>query len=168
MGSIYFSDEILRVIPPKKSRANFALMVDTFEHLTSPAQSKATIAIDELYRKKTKNHLIFIISDSLEALDEKKLRALASRNDLVWFHIFDSYENTLRLDAPIHLTDKKSHLLAVPDEKKRSEYERFRTEKIKHFESIVRSAGGDYLCFDETDNTFKKLFGFFKKRQARI
>lgn len=197
MGSIHFSDTILRQIPPKKSRANFSLMIDMFEEtkkrhaelvsaskdrrdpeinsgwlrnaITSwTKQSNIEIAIDELYKRRTKNHLIFILTDSLTPPNEKKLRALAHGNDLVWFHIFDSYENTLKLDSPIHLTDKKSHILAMPDEKKRIEYEKFRTEKIKNFEKNIRAVGWDYLRFDETDNTFKKLFQFFKKRQARV
>jgi hypothetical protein len=33
---------------------------------------------------------------------------------------------------------------------------------------MIRNVWWDYLRFDERDITFKKLFQFFKKRQARI
>ena len=139
MGSLFFSDTINKQIPPKKSRTNFSVMLDSFENSKSNTLSNINIALEHLYNQKIKNHLIFILTDSLENLDEKKLRALAIKNDLIWFHIFDSYENTLSLDIPVHITDKKHHLITTTDEKKRAVYENLRTEKIITFEKMIRN-----------------------------
>jgi hypothetical protein len=139
MGSLLFSDVINKQIPPKKSRANFSLMLDSFENIESKASSNINVALEQLYNQKVKNHLIFILTDSLENIDEKKLRALALKNDLVWFHIFDSYENTLSLDTPVHIIDNKRHLITHTDEKKRIAYENLRKEKITTFEKMIRN-----------------------------
>lgn len=138
MGALFFSDTILKEIPPKKSRVNFSLMIENLQMIENVHQGKVSVALEKLYLNKTRNHLIFILSDSLDTLDEKYMRALAQRNDIVWFHIFDSYENTLALDVPIHLADDKKHLITSSSEKKRLAYEKLRFEKILAFEKTIR------------------------------
>jgi len=168
LGALYFADTIEKYIPPKKTRANFSLMINTLPELEKKTWSNVNCAIDWLYATKTKNHLIFFLTDSLETIDIKKMRALSQKNDIIWLHIFDSFENTLKSNLPVKLTDKKSSIIATQDTKKQHQYEQLRTEKLTAFEKQIRACGWDYLRFDEQDNTFKLLFQFFKKRQRRI
>jgi len=98
-------------------------------------------AIDWLYATKTKNHLIFFLTDSLETIDIKKMRALSQKNDIIWLHIFDSFENTLKSNLPVKLTDKKSSVIATQDTKKQHQYEQLRTEKLTAFEKQIRACG---------------------------
>jgi len=125
-------------------------------------------AIEILYKQKTRNKLLFFLTDYF--LDEScfpQIRALAQSNDLVWFHIFDRFENTLSAEVTTHIIQNWENLTITPNKEKQQQYIELRKNKLKQFENSIRSSGGDYLFFDDTDNVFKKLYDFFKKRQSR-
>ncbi len=176
-------------LPIKKGKIQLSLLLQKIESFSNPHQESSlrgtkqssTLAsqtinnsfslsntIKTLYKQKTRNKLLFFLTDIF--LDEScfhQIRALAQANDLVWFHIFDKFENTLSTEVTTHMIQNWENITITPNEKKQQKYTELRRNKIKQFEKSIRSSGGDYLFFDDTENIFKKLYDFFKKRQSR-
>lgn len=130
---------------------------DAQESLISPL-------IKELFKKKVRNHLIFLFTDSLETLPEKEFRTIADQNDLVFIHIFDTFENTLQ-GSLVHTVDDV--YIDASDDTKRQAYIAERTQELDNFRHNIIRLSAAYLSLDENRNVYKELYSFFKKRQKR-
>lgn len=104
IGAWFFAEEIRDTFAVKKGMPHFSRIRSAFESLRaeSHAESSLSGAIDELYRRAIKNHLVFVFSDSLELPGETELRSIGMQNDAVFVHIFDTFENTLESESMIH------------------------------------------------------------------
>lgn len=97
-GVWFFSDTIEKTYKIEKGAAH---LQDMHAHLDSillqekRKESSLPLVIEMLCQKRIKNHLIFILSDSLELPKEQHFRSLAEQNDCIFVHIFDTFENTL-------------------------------------------------------------------------
>lgn len=97
-GAWFFSDVLERGVKVGKGVAHIRKIHDDFQTFLGREdrkQSVLSLAIQELFAKRIKNHLIFILSDSLELPEEHRFRSLSEQNDCIFIHIFDSFENTL-------------------------------------------------------------------------
>lgn len=142
-------------------------MYDDFEVLLTSenrGESNLPLVVEELCQKRTKNHLLFIISDSLEFPKTEHFRSLAGQNDCVFIHIFDSFENTL-VGERKHIISDTDVFIDTLDEKKKVRYITERTQELEAFRHNVIKLGGSYLALDESKNLYQELFLFFKKRQ---
>jgi|GEM_PF-2195463 len=137
---------------------------ETFRAKSDTHESSLSLIIKELFKKKIRNHLIFLFTDSLEALPQKEFRTLADQNDLVFIHVFDTFENTLT-GSLVHTTD--DIYIDVTDDKKRQQYVDERSRELTDFRHKVIRLGSSYLSLDERENVYKELYTFFKKRQKR-
>lgn len=140
---------------------------DDFEKLRAKldtAESSLSPVITELFQKKIRNHLIFLFTDSLEVLPEKEFRTIADQNDLVFIHIFDTFENTLT-GSLVHTVDDV--YIDVSDDTKRQAYIAERIQELSNFRHNIIRLGASYLSLDESQNVYKELYSFFKKRQKR-
>jgi hypothetical protein len=48
-----------------------------------------------LQKRNLKNNLIFILTDDVDLIDDNNLRLLAFSNEIMFFNIFDYFENNL-------------------------------------------------------------------------
>lgn len=121
-----------------------------------------------LSRIKCKNNLLFILTDTFN-YDTLLMKQLASKNEIIFVHIFNNFENTLYLEnkSILPLWSKKEWLyIDLNDENKRKEYVDIRREKLRKFSKEIIKIGGDYLYLDDTKNIFKEFFLFMKKREV--
>lgn len=140
---------------------------DDFEKLRAKLdtrESSLSPVITELFQKKIRNHLIFLFTDSLESLPEKEFRTIADQNDLVFIHIFDTFENTLT-GSLVHTVDDV--YIDASDDAKKQAYIAERTQELANFRHNIIRLGASYLSLDESQNVYKELYSFFRKRQKR-
>ena len=171
MGTWLFSDCILTSGEVKKGTAHLGrirALFDRFRMIESPVESTLIVPIEELARRAIKNHLVFIFTDSLDLPNEQKLRALGAQNDMVFVHVFDTFENTLEASYMVHIvTTKKDLYIDASDALKKKEYRDRRSEAIEAFRKKLQKLGWSYLALDESKNTYRMLYDFFKGRQGR-
>ncbi|EKD29476.1 MAG: protein of unknown function DUF58 [uncultured bacterium (gcode 4)] len=167
IGAWFFADQILNTLKIKKWMAHLGVIrqeFETFRAKLDTKESSLSPIITELFKKKIRNHLIFLFSDSLEALPQKEFRTLADQNDLVFIHIFDTFENTL-MGSLVHTTDDV--YIDGGDMRKRQQYIDERNRLLADFRHDIIRLGGSYLSLDENQNVYKELYKFFKGRQKR-
>lgn len=122
-----------------------------------------------LTKIKLKNTLLFFLTDKMEFENDKNLKVLALKNDVIFVNIFDNFENTL--DAE----NEKSGVLWFLsnlwkwmfvdnlDEEKKEQYAILRKTKIKSFSKYLHSIKARYISIDNLTNIYKDFFNFFSK-----
>lgn len=128
-----------------------------------------TFSIDEsilfLNNLKIKNNLVFIITDKLD-FDERLFKIASLKNEIIFIHIFDDFENTLAwLDGIINFVwdDWKNIIINLNDKKKVKEYLSYRFEKLENFRKKLAKLDVKYLKIDNKTNIYKELYKMFNK-----
>nr|MDD3720458.1 DUF58 domain-containing protein [Candidatus Gracilibacteria bacterium] len=122
-----------------------------------------------LNKIKLKNTLLFILSDKMETLDDKNLKILALKNDIIFVNIFDNFENTLESNETEGVLGFLSNLgnkifIDNTTDEKKDEYKKLREKKIKDFSIYLNRMGISYLKIDNLTNIYKEFFNFFNKK----
>ncbi|HBB27521.1 TPA: hypothetical protein DCZ36_03440, partial [Candidatus Gracilibacteria bacterium] len=167
-GACFFTDTLGKMYKGEKGMRHVQKIHEDFEILLAGEnrrESSLPLVIESLCQKRIRNHLIFILSDSLELPKESQFRSLAEQNDCVFIHIFDTFENTLAGDSVHTITQNGDIFIDTADEKKREQYVRERGLELENFRHTITKLGGSYLVLDESKNVYKELYLFFKKRQ---
>lgn len=168
-GAWFFMDTLRKIYPVEKGMTHVRRIHEDYESLlldSDRTESSLNMVLEELYKKRIKNHLIFIFSDSVETLNEIHFRSIAAQNDCIFVHIFDTFENTL-VGASEHIAHSGTGIfLDTLDDKKRAQYVSERTHELESFRHTVTKLGGSYIALDESKDVYKELYLFFKKRQS--
>lgn len=96
IGAWFFGSAVYAQYPAKKGRDNLQRISNSLmEPGILSGTSSLPAVLHELFHNKIKNHLIFILTDSVELPDSHEFRSIADQNDCILVHIFDTFENTL-------------------------------------------------------------------------
>lgn len=123
-----------------------------------------------LTKIKLKNSLLFFLTDKMDLWDDKNLKVLALKNELIFVNIFDNFENTLdwnedTLGVLWFLSSFWKWLyIDNMDEDKKNEYKELRNSKIKNLEKYLRWIRVSYIKLDNLSNIYKEFFNFFSKK----
>ena len=174
-----FSKKWEKLHLPKKWKQNFINIVNSIDEFDLKlSNTKKTIL--ELFKKqekvsndknwlsyfnslKIKNSLVFYITDSLD-VNNKQLKVLWIKNDVIVCNVFNSFENTLEWNWLTWLKKWDNDLILDLDNKiKIKEYQDLRQEKLLCFKINVIKNWSKYILFDEKKNIYKELYKIFKK-----
>ncbi len=123
-----------------------------------------------LNKIRLKNCFLFILTDKMNVKDDKNLKILALKNDVVFVNIFDTFENTLET------TNENSWVLWFMSSlwkgffidnlntRKRYEYKELRKRKIKDLFMYLTNLRITYLKLDNKSNIYKDFFNLFAKK----
>ncbi|MDD5376947.1 MAG: DUF58 domain-containing protein [Candidatus Gracilibacteria bacterium] len=167
-GVWFFTDTVQKIHKIEKGMGHLQRIHEDLEMFLSQEsreESSLPMVVENLYKKRIRNHLIFILSDSLELPKEQYFRSLAEQNDCIFIHIFDTFENTLSGESEHGIAHDTGIFIDSSDEQKREQYVRERTLELENFRHTITKLGGSYLALDESKNLYRELFLFFKKRQ---
>jgi uncharacterized protein (DUF58 family) len=113
---------------------------------------------------KINKSLVFLFTSNLD-LDDRELKILALKNDLVVLNIFNSFENTLNSKWIKWLTNWiNSFFIDIDNEGKKQEYISLRNEKINNFKRKIRKYSWEYAFFDENTNVYVELLKLMRGR----
>jgi uncharacterized protein (DUF58 family) len=172
VGMIIFTDQIEKVILPKKGRNHILRLIR--EILFFKAKGKGTdIAraleyLNELWRRKA---VVFLLSDFGDEDFDKALRVTSRRHDLVAMNIFDPRENDLPSAGLIEAEDPETGARVTLDTSDPDFAERYRAERARKNESVeksFRAAKMDYVSISAAKSYILPLIQFFKRREKRL
>lgn len=167
-GAWFFADRIGKMHRIEKGMGHVQRIRQDFEDALAQshrAESSSETVVEAIGKKRIRNHLIFIFSDSTDMLDESRFRAIAAQNDCIFIHIFDTFENTLA-GRGVHAVSSGGDLFIDGfDTGRRERYVQERALKLESFRHSITKLGGSYLLLDESKNVYRELYLFFKKRQ---
>ncbi len=113
-----------------------------------------------------KNSLVFLLTDKMWEIEDKNLKILSLKNDVVYINIFDYLENNLVDDTSVLKiwNSIKTFFINLRDKEKISKYKKLRQEKIEIFKQKLNKLKISYLFIDDKTNIISTLFKFFKTR----
>lgn len=151
---------------PKKWKANMLSLASKIEEFSSKnIDFDINSNINFLNNLKSKNNLVFIISDKLD-INDKILKIASIKNEIVFVSVFDDFENTLNwLDWLMSFSDESWNTIEINlnDEKKKIKYLNYRQEKLDNFRKKLAKLNIKYLSIDNKKNIFGELLLMFKK-----
>lgn len=134
-------------------------------------QEKSIISIFSFLNKiRLKNTFLFILTDKMNVKDDKNLKILALKNDVVFVNIFDEFENTLETLAEnsgvLWFISNlwKRFFIDNLNEKKKEEYRELRKNKINDLSKYLVNLKISYLKLDNKSNIYKEFFNLFAKK----
>lgn len=175
-GVIFFSDEILEWIPPKKGRSHLIRILNrAVHHLSKKYYQKSDIEktlffVQSMMKRKS---LFFLLTDEISyPLKTKKyLSVMSKKYDFVPIVLFDPLEKEWTEKGVFYFQDAESNQTIVADfssEKNIENYNRERNIKWKKCAHFFQKNQMDFLPIGVHEDLYKKLFLFFKKRQTRF
>lgn len=151
----------------KKWKENMFLLASKIEETLQNNQNNFSIdeALLFINNLKLKHNLVFILTDKFD-FDEKKLKLANLKNQIMFFHIFDDFENTLLgTNWLVHFVWDSGENITInlSDTKKVAEYRAYRENKSKNFSASLAKLNIKYLSLDNKKNIFKELFLMFSR-----
>ena len=133
-------------------------------------KNKTNEALNYLQKRNIKNNLIFILTDDTDILENRNLKLLSITNEIIFFNIFDYFENNLtNANSTITLQNWDNFLnISLNDFNKIEKYKNIRQEKINLLDNYLKRNKISYKAFDTDSDTFRQLYLFFSKERVKV
>ncbi len=168
VGLLLFSDRVERFVPPKKGRRHALRLVrDVFAHAPQSSGTRLDAALDHLLHVLRRRAIVVLVSDFFDRGYEHKLRALATRHDVVAVHLRDGAEVALPNVGLLTLRDAESGrpvLLDTGSRAARDAFARHAEAQQAEIEAALRSARVDTIRVQTDEDYVEPLVGFFRRR----
>lgn len=172
VGTILFTDEVEKYIPPKKGKKHVLRLIR--EILEFRPQSRGTDveeALRFLARVLKRRATVFLVSDFLAAGFEKALAAVRSKHDVIAVRTSDPREASLPDVGLITLEDAETGEVVVVDSRSSRIRDLFQergvTERSRQDE-LLRSLKIDELEITTGKPYIKDLSNFFRMREKKM
>jgi len=113
-----------------------------------------------------KDKLVFFLTDKFEE-NKNIVQKLVNKNDLIYIHIFDFFENNLNHKKWfLNLWWLNNFLnIDLSNENKIKDFQNLRKRKIDDFKKMILSFGCRYIYLDTKSDIFRELYIFSKNHR---
>jgi uncharacterized protein (DUF58 family) len=169
VGAIFFSDQVEKIIAPKKGFQNVMhILDDAMVYSPKSKGSALTPALTAFGRMYPRKSICFVISDFLFNLEPKLLTLTASKHDLIALVVSDDIEHNFpEHDALIEMEDLESGQRAVLDNTMTQEYSNRYRNFIKGQQQKLLRAGGSVIVLNSSKPYLQPLQSFLRLRSRR-
>lgn len=171
VGIVLFTDEIEKVIPPKKGRLHVLRLIR--ELLTTKPEGKGTDiseALSYINRLLNRRAIIILASDFQDKQYDRQLKITNRKHDLVNIFINDKLEDELPDLGLIPLKDAETGeeiLVDTSSEKVRNEYRRKRRQQKEELRNQSLRRKIDMIEVETNASYIRPLIAFFRRRMHR-
>ena len=164
---LFYWSEKQEFIPYKKDFWNILRTIDKIENSQRSWKidnNRTKKIFENLVKNKIKDNLIFILSDDILQEDDKSLKILWLRNEVIFINIFDYFENNLEnIWNDVVFASDNNFLDLSLSSKETEKFNILRKEKLENFKNILKKNKIWYIYLDTKKNIFKELFLYFSK-----
>lgn len=163
-----FSGKEKKLLLAKKWKSSLINIVNNFDEFLNEIKfsdiNDGKKALSNFNSLKINKSLVVYITSQID-IDEKQLKILALKNDLIVCNVFNSFENNLESSWIKWFKNWPfSFFLDLDDSKKREEFKQLRIKNINNFKNKVIKYSWKYLMLDETSNIYLKLLKLMKEK----
>ncbi|MDP3276158.1 MAG: DUF58 domain-containing protein [Deltaproteobacteria bacterium] len=172
VGLLLFTDDVERVVPPKKGpRHVMRVVAETLSFQPEGRGTDLARVLDVAGGISRRRAAVFVLSDFVQAESyEHSLRIAAARHDLVPIVISDPREEELVDVGIAYMEDLETGQLVSVDTSNRRVRETFRREAAKQRaarEGLFKRLGLESISVSTATPYIKPLSEFFRRRAAR-
>jgi len=164
---LIFTNEVEVFIPPAKGRKHIHKIMETlFSYKPKNSGTNIDIALEQLAKLRRKDSIVFLLSDFIDQIDEKKLHIVSKIYDLVAIECLDKNETVLPSVGFIQMEDLETDQQIVVDTRRRSiqSLNRFLRNRLYLKENICKKYGIDFLQVSPDRPFIGDIIKFFKRR----
>jgi uncharacterized protein (DUF58 family) len=173
-GLIVYDESIKSYYPPRLKESHFRLLLQTLEKSskqTSGVKTNAEAAFRQVSERLDKRGLIIVISDFLEAGQERIISLLKNfrhkKNEVIVFQVLDPAERFLNFDTDAELTDiETGEKIMTNPPQIRSLYQEAVAKFTDKYERDLKSDGIDYTLLDTSEPFDVALLSYLKRRSV--
>lgn len=151
----------------KKDFSNISKTISIIENVKNSweiEKDRTKNVFEILVKQKINKNLIFVLSDDILGQEDKNLKILWLRNEVIFINIFDFFENNLeKIPSDFSFFSWKKSLNISLNSDKIEKYNFLRKEKIKKFEEILKKNKIWYIYLDTKKDVFKEIMLYFSK-----
>ena len=172
VGILIFTDQIERVIPPKKGRYHVLRLIR--EVLYYQPQGKGTnlaLALEYAGRMLHRRSIIFLISDFMASGYEKPLKTLSRKHDIIALRIKDPREERLPEVGLLELEDAETGQQYLIDSSHPTLQRQFGLISYKNredWDTFLKQISLDRIEIGTDSSYVEPLVQFFRKRAKRF
>jgi uncharacterized protein (DUF58 family) len=171
MGLVFFSDEVERVIKPKKGRKHLLRVIDELVSYPSKGKSSSFQGPLELMLGMLKHPSIIVMcSDFFGTIDQKLLNQVGRKHDFIALVMSDPRDEELPNVGLIEFEDPETgeqRIVQTGSSSFRQDYRtRFRKERQKNLDAL-KTAGAGIVQLTTNSDIASKLQAFFAERRRR-
>jgi uncharacterized protein (DUF58 family) len=172
VGMILFSDQVEKVIPPKKGRKHVLRIVsDILSHQAIGRGTNVNVGLNYLSRVSKRRSVTFLISDFLVRDFETSLRIVSRRHDLVPVLIADPLEDAFPKLGLVALEDPESGervLLDTLDPRVRGEFASVMQSRREELRKLFKKLELQHVELHAGEEYVAALVRFFRARARRM
>jgi uncharacterized protein (DUF58 family) len=172
VGSILFSSQVEKYIPPKKGASHvWRLIKEIFTYEPKDLETNIDAVLTYLNRVVKRHAIVFVISDWLDSGFEKSLSLAAKKHDLTVIRISDPAEKTLPKLGFMTVRDPETGQNAVINTGSRSLRENWQAYLRTHEEYLTgmfQKAGVDLVEIETAGSVVEPLTRLFDRRRRRL
>jgi len=164
---ILFSDEVEVVIPPGRgSKHIHTIMKHLFSYQSKKKETDIYCVLKHLADMRSKNAVVFLISDFIDSDFERPLRVVSKKYDLIAIRCLDANEQQFPSVGFITVDDIETGNRFVLDTRKRGSkrVSQFLKDRLSHQSTLFEKCGIDYLEVFPDKPFVGDIIRFFKRR----
>ncbi len=172
VGLVMFTNQIEKVILPKKGRAHIMRIIRDilgFQPKNNGTNlSSALEFVNSMIKKKT---ILFILSDFIDEGFEKPLRIARNKHDVIAIRLVDKLEQSIPKVGLLQLRDAETGKVRLVDTSQKYFQMSFTKEMQKREEKLSKIFSQnsiDVITVRTGESYFKPLQQFFKNREKRL
>lgn len=172
VGLLLFSDQIEKMVPPKKGRTHVLRLIR--EMYTTKPKSKGTRignAMGYVNRLLDRRSIVVLASDFQDEDFEKQLKMTNQKHDLVNIMIRDQLEFNLPDLGLVPFRDAESGediMIDTSSKKVRESYRKRRLEQQQKLEDRFLKIKADTITVTTNESYVRPLMDFFRRRMSRF
>jgi len=173
VGAILFASGITKFIPAKKGKRHVLRIlkeiIDAYDNSVFE-ESDVSVALDHFNHVIKKHPICFVITDTDE-IDSKTQKALSItnlKNDLVYIHVTDPFEQEICDSEYVYLRDMETARAGefmLSSKRLRQKYKELRQRKTTARTHALQQVCVDAITVSTSKKVFPILLNFFKRRQ---
>lgn len=114
-------------------------------------------SLKQMIHMRVSDTLVVIITDVV-TIDQKLIKRIGEKNELLWVHVFDPEELTLESDKRyIQFENKNSSMVVDTSNRGLQEYKDLVQQKLDDTKRCVQSVWGRHLVIDTEDDAVREL-----------
>ena len=172
VGLLIFTDQIEKVIPPKKGRYHVLRLIrEVLYFQPSGRGTNLGLALEYAGRMLHRRSIIFLISDFLAGDYEKALKTLSRKHDIVALRVKDPREEQLPPLGYLELEDAETgqqYLIDSSDKTLQRQFGLIRYKQREDWENLLKQINLDRIEIVTNRSYVEPLVQFFRKRAKRF
>jgi len=164
---LLFSDHVEVFLPPARGRQHVhKIMERLFSYKPKNKETRINSVLDRLAKLRRKDSIVFLLSDFIDQIDERKLHIVSKIYDLVAIRCLDDNEKSFPNVGFVNIEDIETGKMAVLDTrgKKDSQLRNFMGYRMKNQDSLFKKYGIDYLSVSTKGSFISDIVLFFRRR----